>query len=61
MMNLRTTADLPRDMQFDPEAAAAVRATGLTIECRHGDPQCPACIREAAQRLTATIPTERRP
>ncbi len=53
-MNLNTTADLPEDMQYDADAAAAVRATGLTIECRHGDPTCPRCIREAAQRLVTT-------
>lgn len=56
MVTLRTTADLPEDMQYDAEAAAAVRATGLTIECRHGDPTCPRCIRAAVTRLASTLP-----
>lgn len=51
-----TTADLPDNMRYDPdEQARAVRESGLTIECRHGDPHCPRCIREAARKVAATI------
>lgn len=47
-----TTADLPEDFRYDPDAVArAVRESGLTIECRHGDPRCPRCIQDAAARL----------
>lgn len=49
-----TTADLPPDMQYDPVAAARIRESGLTIECRHGDPRCPRCIQDAATRLVTT-------
>lgn len=47
-----TTADLPADMQFNPEPQAlAVRGSGLTVTCRHGDPHCPTCITRAARAL----------
>ncbi len=57
-----TTADLPDDMRYDPDnpTTHAVRDSRLTIECRHGDPRCNRCIREAAATLVAvTTPTVR--
>lgn len=47
-----TTADLPDDMQYQPDQAVA--ASGLTINCRHRDPHCPRCIRAAAHLLETT-------
>lgn len=56
---LMTTADLPDDMQFDPDnpTSRAVRASGLQVVCRHGDPGCPRCITEAARRVIAAADT----
>ena len=48
-MTTLTTADLPRDMQYDPDPV--VRRGALSIECKHGDRKCPPCIREAAASL----------
>lgn len=50
-----TTAHLPSDMRYDPEnpQAKAVRGSGLTITCRHGDATCPRCIVQAARELVA--------
>lgn len=51
-MPLMTTAHLPDDMRYDPDTT--IRGSGLTIECHHGDPRCPVCIRAAVARLAAT-------
>lgn len=50
-----TTADLPLDMQYRPEdeTTRAVRGSGLTIECVHGDDTCPRCIAAAARAIAA--------
>lgn len=48
-----TTADLPADMQHRPDtpAARAVKGSGLTITCRHGDRVCERCIVAAARSI----------
>lgn len=50
-----TTADLPLGMQFRPEdqVSAAARESGVTVDCRHGDPRCPTCLAAAARAILA--------
>lgn len=56
---LMTTADLPEDMRYDPDNATsrAVRASGLRVVCRHGNPECARCITDAARRVIAATDT----
>lgn len=60
-MAMFTTADLPQDMQYNPDtpAARAVRSSGLSIVCRHGDDACERCIVEAARRVVEALDTPR--